>query len=342
VDPHATIAKALESRPGDPIALSRQAFLDERDGNFEKAIGGYQASLQSSPAYVVAALKLATIYENHDSTQKAVELLKASRKLNPSDSSIAHSLGLLAFETRDYGWSVSLLQDAAFGQPDDPKILYDLAWSFYSVGRLNDALTSMRQALHQELPAPQAAEARRFLDMVDPSTANSESVVSPKNVEGILRIEPGYVPALMTLADIEANSNDPVSAAKTYGKVLEQYPDFAPAMRKLIIMDSEKPVNDPKAIEVAAKAGEAFPDDAELEKATGIIAFRTKDFSRAVNLLHMSEHEFVNDPELLYYLGMAQCRLDMRTEGNESLRRALKLNLRADLAAEAERVLALK
>jgi hypothetical protein len=44
----------------------------------------------------------------------------------------------------------------------------------------------------------------------------------------------------------------------------------------------------------------------------------------------------------MYYLGMAQRRLQPSAESWESLQRALALNLRGDLAAEARRILAEK
>jgi Flp pilus assembly protein TadD len=88
------------------------------------------------------------------------------------------------------------------------------------------------------------------------------------------------------------------------------------------------------------KAGEAFPDDPALEKASGIVAYRSGDFSRAANLLQFGEHQLGDDPELAYYLGMAQYRLNMRIESRKSLQRALKLNVNPELAAEARRILA--
>jgi Flp pilus assembly protein TadD len=63
------------------------------------------------------------------------------------------------------------------------------------------------------------------------------------------------------------------------------------------------------------------------------------DFTRAVSLLRESAGQRTQDAELLYYLGAAQAKLKQRTESRQSLQRALDLNLRADLVAEAQRIL---
>jgi Tfp pilus assembly protein PilF len=159
-------------------------------------------------------------------------------------------------------------------------------------------------------------------------------------IEQVLKSDPGYVPALEALAALSEKKADVRTAKQTYEKVLNTYPDFAPAKKSLAILYAEDSSDDKKAFGLASKAREAFPDDPELAKAFGMLVFRQGDFTRAASLLLESAGKRKDDPVLLYYLGMAQYRLKKSAESKEALQRALDLNLRADLATEARRTLA--
>jgi uncharacterized protein HemY len=91
---------------------------------------------------------------------------------------------------------------------------------------------------------------------------------------------------------------------------------------------------------LALKARESFPDDPNLTKALGILAFRREDYSRSVQLLKESSQKLNNDAETLFYLGMAQYRLKRLEESKQTLQKALALNLSPQLAEQARRVLA--
>jgi Flp pilus assembly protein TadD len=110
-------------------------------------------------------------------------------------------------------------------------------------------------------------------------------------------------------------------------------------MKRLAILYAENPGDNQKALDLALKAREAFPTDPALAKALGIIVYRQGSYTRAVNLLQESAGQRSDDAELMFFLGMAHDRLKHRGESRQALQRALDLNLRADLAAEARRTL---
>jgi Flp pilus assembly protein TadD len=90
---------------------------------------------------------------------------------------------------------------------------------------------------------------------------------------------------------------------------------------------------------MARKALEAFPEDASLAKALGIICYRRGDYRRTVQLLDLKTREDQTDAELFYYLGMAHYQLKERRQSKAALQRALGLKLDKQLASEATRVL---
>jgi tetratricopeptide (TPR) repeat protein len=339
-DARTALEKAVVDRKDDPVASARLAAIYEREGAVEKAIKIHQASVDANPMNVPAQMNLARIYAARHDTAKALELAKNSRKLAPDDPAVAHALGRLAFQTGDHQWAVGLLQEAARKQPDDPETLFDLAEASYSVGRVADAEAATQTALQLAGSSNRADKARLFLEMVALAANPSPTPAAAARIEQVLQSDPNYVPALHALASISEQKTDVRTARQTYEKVLGIYPDFTPAKRSLAILYAEDPSDEKKALGLALKAREAFPDDSEVAKALGILVFRQGDFARAANLLGESAGKRKEDAVLQYYLGMAQYRLKKRAESKEALQRALDLNLKADLATEARRTLA--
>jgi uncharacterized protein HemY len=129
-------------------------------------------------------------------------------------------------------------------------------------------------------------------------------------------------------------------ARQAYEQILARNPLFVPATRDLAILCSQHFPDDSKAFDLALKAHESFPDDPNLAKAFGILAFRREDYARAVQLLKESSQKLNNDAESLYYLGMAHYRLKRPEESKQALQKALALNLPPQLAEQARRVIA--
>src|SRR5262249_399197 len=90
---------------------------------------------------------------------------------------------------------------------------------------------------------------------------------------------------------------------------------------------------------LATKARETLPNDPDLAKVLGVIAYRGKEFSRSAALLQESARKIPNDPELPFYLGMAQLGMNQRADAKQSLQRALDMKLSPKLAEEATRAL---
>ena len=334
----ATLEKAVAERP-DPVAFSRLGAIYEQTGAIDKASGAFESALTASPESITTAMNVIRMRVLRHDTAKALELAKATRKLAPDDPEVAHTLGRLAFGAGDYTWAFSLLQESAHKQPDNSDVLFDLAKAAYSKGQVATAETAMRDALKANPAFPNAAQARAFLEMTELTTHPSQAAAVAGKIEQRLKADPADVPALMAMGAVQEQKSDPAAAMKTYEKALAQYPDFSPAQRRLTILYSTRPGDDPKAVEIATKAREAYPDDAELAKAFGIILYRQGNYTRAMNLLQESSRKLTSDAEVIYYLGMAQYNLKDRASSTRSLQRALELGLKGDLAVEAKKIL---
>jgi tetratricopeptide (TPR) repeat protein len=338
----ATLNKRLAEHPDDPVARVRLAAMDERDGNFDRAAAAYQSILSSDPDNVGALICLARLSSTHwNDPHKAIEFAKSAYKISPNDAAIAPMLGRLAFETGDYKWAVSLLQQAA-SQTQNPEVLFDYAKAAYSVGRVSEAVSNAKHALQTGAVFSRADAATRFLEMLALVDEPKQAVASVSRVQGILKSQPDYVPALMVMAAIEEQKPDRRGAEQVYEKIVALYPDFGPAKRRLAILYAAEtvPADNQRALPFALQAREAFPDDPEVAKALGISMFRQRDYIRAVELLREATSKLTTDATVMYYLGMAQYRLKQSTECKQSLQRALELNSTNELANEARRALA--
>lgn len=334
----ATLEKAVAQRP-DPVAIGRLGRIYERNGMIDKAAASYESALKMSPNNVTAAVNLIRVQRAKKETAKALELAKATRKLAPTDASVAHALGQLVFDTGDYSWALSLLQEALRKTPNDPEIQYDVAMASYAVGQVAAAEAGFGTALQAKPSFERADRAKQSLELIRLSADPAAAAAGVATAEKVLKAEPNNVPAMMVVGTAAQHRGDVQAARQSFEKALARYPDFTPAHRQLAIIHSKTKGDSAKALEHATKARAVFPDDPELAKAFGVIVFRQGNFGRAQSLLQESARRLANDPEVMFYLGMAQHQLKSQTASVASLKRALELGLSGDLAVEANRLL---
>lgn len=345
VDPKTADAKVvaeltarLQSAPNDPIAAKRLARIYERDGALEKAVKLYEEVLKVNSHNAQIMAQLAQLYLGLNDTGKALEMAKQAHLLAPDDGFNSWTLGRMVFRSGDYTWASSLLHDAAQKLPDQADVHYDLAWADYSMGRVPEAQTAMRQAL-PGLSATTQEDARRFLAMVAGGMSPDEALKAVDQARQILAANTNYVPAMIVLATQEEQQGKYDDARKQYEKALACYPGFSPAGRNLAILGAQYPGNDQEAFEQGSKARAAFPNDPRLAGALGVLAYRRGDYFRSAALLHSVE-TVNNDGQLLYYLGKAEYQLKHNQASRDALKHALNLNLASDMAADARKTLA--
>jgi uncharacterized protein HemY len=268
-----------------------------------------------------------------------LELAKTARRLAPEDAEVAHTLGRLAYQAQDHRWSLSLLQESARRLSQSPQVLFDLAWAYYSLGKLPEAQSSMQGALRADAAFAGADGAKRFLTMLELYKDPQKAGQAAAEVEAALKSDPDYVPALMVQATILERQGKAEPARLIYEKVLVRMPLFAPAAKHLAALYLARPGDDKRAFDLATKAREALPDDPEIAKTLGIVAFRRADYSRAAQLLKESARRRTDDPDVYYFLGMAHHHLGEKQESQAALHRALAMNVNPKFKMEAEKLI---
>ena len=335
-----TLEEAAEQHPEDPVAARRLASVYEAQGAWAKARSVCERLLSANPKSVPALVRLAQLQSERFGEQaKALELARKARELDPDSPQIAQTLGRLAYQAGDHKWSLSLLQESNRKNPGDATVLYDLAFSFYGLGRVAEAASSMQDAVQRNLDPARSAEAKKFISLCSLFDNAPEAERAAPQIQEILNRSPDYAPALMAAAALYARKGNPMAARQACEKVLALYPFFAPAHKLLAQLHSGPDGDLAKAYEHGTKAREAFPGDAEVAKTLGIVVFRRGDFARAVELLKESARKKAQDADLRFYLGMAHLQLKQKTEARQALNQALEMKLDAPLAESARKAL---
>jgi tetratricopeptide (TPR) repeat protein len=332
----------LSHSSSDPTLQARLAAVSERSGDWQKAAKSYEKALACNTNLVPVMVKLAQLYSSHlNEPERAFELARRARNLDPTDPEVAHTLGRIAFDSArsgaDFQWANVLLQESSRHYPDDPEVLYDLAWSAYAVGQTSNAITAMRKAVSVSPPLRRSDQARLFLEM-NAVLLTGDSATTTRVAE-VLRQQPEYVPALRASGFFKEKQGDNKGALEAYEKVLQVYPLFLPAYKSLAFLYT-RAGQEQKAYDFASKAREALPGDREIARLLGGMNYQRGAHAAAVGLLKECAPAFPSDAELFYMLGLAQQKTKLSKESKETLTKALSMDPKSPFATEARTVLA--
>ena len=335
----ADLEKIVADDPNDSIANLRLAAIYKNAGNFEKEAGACERFLKHNPKNVQYLVRLASLYAGPlTNSAKALPLAKDAQNLAPDDAAISHLLGRLVYQTGDFRWSQSLLQEAA-RKGENAQLLYDLAWADYKMGQVSASEARMQKVMKLDPKFPASADAQRFLDLVAASKIPGQALSAADQARQALAADPNYLPALMVSALVQEQKKNYGDARKTYERILALDTLFTPATRNLAILVCQYFEEDPKGYDLAVNARQAYPEDPEVARTLGISSYRRGDFSRAAQFLTESAQKRSDDGELHYYLGMAHFKLKQTSECKAALTKALALNIPGKFAAEAQKIL---
>lgn len=334
------LEKALQTQPGDPVILSKLAAIYERRGDIPKAEAALENALKQNAKNVRAIIQLSRLYaERTKDFEKALALAKQARALAPEDAGVAHMVGRLALRAGDYPWALSLLQDSVRKLSTQPEVLYDLGWSYYCMGRVEEAQASMEQALKLNPNFANASAATRFIFMNNLLLNPDKAVSASDQVAQALAADPNDASALLVAAVIQEKKGNAAEARRGYESLLGRYPMLAPARKRLATVLVESFNDYAGAFEHATKAREAYPKDLDVAKVLGRIMYHRGDFNYAGQLFSEVVSKRPSDAQAYFYLGMTQHRLDRKPQSADALRKALALDGNAPFAEEAKRLL---
>jgi tetratricopeptide (TPR) repeat protein len=171
--------------------------------------------------------------------------------------------------------------------------------------------------------------------MVEAEKSDKPNDAAPES-EKVLASKPDYVPALLLKAKAARLNGQTKVAEEIYNRVLQRFPEFAPAQRDLAAVYVMDPQNNTKAYDLVTKARKTLSDDPELSRVIGTISYQRKDYNQAMSALQQSSRKKPLDAESLFYLGMSQMNAKQEVQGKKSLEQALAAGLDGPHADEAK------
>ena len=331
------LEKFAKEKSSDPVTLMRLGAAYAKAGTADKAAQAYEQALQANPKLLEAALSLAQLNAGPlKNNAKALEYAKRARELAPADAHVTATAGHIAYQTGNFPWAYSLLQESSRGLPDDVGVARDFAWAAYSTGKTNEAQEAMRRVVNGPAASPERGEAALFLSM---TALDSEDAIPGKAENEMMKAlaaQPDYVPALMAKAAIRLQKGDTAEASEIYNSILQKWPDFAPAQKRLASIYVNEPANAGKAYELASKARRTLVNDPDLAKTLGTLSFQRKEYARAVQFLQESDAKKPLEGKSLFMLGMAHLKLGHKADARKVLDRAVAAGIPDDLAKQAK------
>jgi tetratricopeptide (TPR) repeat protein len=336
----ADLEKRVQAAPDDTMARVRLAEIQRSRGEAAPAAANFEAALKRNPRNPRILMELSELDGGLlKRPDQALELAQSAHELRPNDPAIAQTLGHQLYLAGEYDRSMSLLQGATQGAVDAPELLYDLARDYYAVGRLDDAEATLARVLPSAAPFSRRAEADDFAAMLAAGKSPALAQAAVARARQILAAHPGDLPAQMISSLAAEQRGEYPLARQIDEKILADNQLFSPAIRRLALLYAEKLGDDGKAYDLAVKARETYPDDAELAGVLGMLDYRRADYVGAAHLFQESLAKRPDTPEMAYYLGMCHYQMKEGSVAKTELQHALDLNLSGQEAEEARRAL---
>ena len=330
-----------KEHPNDPVSQMLLGEGYEKQGESDKAAAAFEQAVKLNPNLASGVTKLARLYAGPlRNKEKALAYAKKARELAPGDPQITALLGKVAYDSGNFAWSYNLLQEAARLRQNDPALLSDMAWSAYSLGRVNEARDAMQKVLTNNPHPTHAADAQKFLALTALSENPKDLAAAEAEIQKELQSDPDFVPALMAQALLDTKQGQIKRATETYDNILRRWPEFALAQKRLAALYAQDPSTLAAAYNLAAKARKTLSDDPGLTELLGRLSYEKKEYPRAVQLLQESARQRPLDANSLFYLGMSQLEARQTEEARGALNQALAGGLQEPLATEAKRALA--
>jgi len=155
----------LRESPNDPVALTRLAEVQQREGAVDQAVKTYEKIITDNPSYAPAMRQLALLYgQLSTDSPKAYELVTKAHETFPDDGAITKTLGILSYRRGFYPQSVELLKEAAAKQKDDAEVLYYLGEVHRQLKEYAECKGELERALTLNLSPGLANDAKSALE----------------------------------------------------------------------------------------------------------------------------------------------------------------------------------
>jgi tetratricopeptide (TPR) repeat protein len=316
----------LQASPEDFHALNLLGIVRAQQRHESEAERLFQRAIEIKPDFTSAHASLGLLYIQMSRPDDAVTQLKETLRLDPGRTDAAAALtgvwrdqAHAAVQKGDPEKGLSVLIEARKANPRDADVLFDFGMVALRMSLFPDSVQSFQEALNQRKDFANAlyglGRAQMGLDKYDDARAAFTRFLQlhPQDASGHYALG-------VTLQALQR----PDEARREYEKSIQLKPDQTESYFQLGVIDID--AGDLKAgADLFRRVLEQDPHHAGALAGAGRVAFQSKDYSGAVDLLQKATRAEPSLREAHYYLGLAYARLGRKDDSDRELQTATQL-----------------
>ena len=330
-----TIENAIKVHPQHPGLHAAMAQIHFSKGAFKDTITETDKVLKAVPASLNVLSMAAIASVRLEKLDKALSYIEAMRKMDPDAWATIYCETLYFAAKDDKDKTLKSVQRALKLWPDNPESLslyaniapqiiglpaaigeiermcaagkssqcrLTLAGLLEAAGRKDEALKAIKQAVDQD---PKRMDLYHYLASF--YVRNQMTSQALKEYEDILNKKPDDLKAATLLALIHHDAGHVQDAAKVYTYILDRDPDNAIASNNLawIIANEDKRPDLDRALQLATKAKQKFPDNPRVADTLGYIYLKKGLFTNAQAQFSHALERTPKDPTINYHMALA-------------------------------------
>ncbi len=320
-----TAISALETAPGNlraVIILGRSMIFS---GETADAVKLFENVSEYTPDNIEVLFNKASAYVADNRVGEGIDTFREILRLNPDFMPALAALARVMIAQEKPDEAIATVRLQLKNAPDNPNYLMMLAGLLDNFGASPDssdeALNLLEKAVEIAPYMPGIYSMRAGILMKQEKT--DEAI---ENYKTMIEKSPNAIEGHMALGSLLEQTGDKAGAMKSYSRVLEIRPDFAPAANNLAWLkaNSDKP-DLGEALRLALIAKEAQPEDPYISDTLGFVHYKRGSYQLALTQFTKATEKRPDMPILRYHLALALHADGQSDQARRELKKALEL-----------------
>lgn len=293
------LTKVLSAAPQASLARRLLVTAYLRSGQLDKAVATLQPLLKEADSNPAISALAGEAYLQSGDVKKAEEYFAKAARQDPKNPRSRTALAL----THLAGGNASAIEELQSIADSDSSTMADMALISISLrrGEFDKALKAI-DGLEKKQPGKPLAPNLRGRTLL----AKKDVAGARKAFEQAVSIDPGYMPAIASLASIDVAEKKPELARKRFEDVLAKTPNQPQALLALAELRAREGGKKEEVIELVNKAVTANPTEKLPRLLLIDLHLRSKDTKLALAAAQGAVAAIPDSPEILDALGRAQ------------------------------------
>lgn len=311
---------ALQLSPGDVEILNALAIDYTRVGLYDLAIQTFEQIEQLDSFFEPSYCNRIITYTETGRHELAEQMFYMAQQINPNCPLCYYNIGNSLFIRRLYKKALLCWQKTAKIDPNHPQINYRIAQAYLAQGDLENARNSFLDELRKN-PADIDVIGDFGLLLLQAGDIDS----AREKFNRILEIYPDSAPAILYLAEIAYNSKDYKKAVHLYKQAIEKDGSLLGPRYRLALCNLSDGQN-AKAKAYLASELQLSPDNPDILLSMATIFLKLDDPDCASNCLLKAIDLDPSNADAYYYLGCINILKARPQNAAELLQKAIQLN----------------